>query len=118
MTGRFVVFSLALLAASPAKADDALHFEGRIKIGSTGIMCLREPCPRIGVMAASEPGKPRLGRPMFAGGEPPPLRGSDADVAAVRKAWTADGCLLVEGRFSRPPLLEIRRVVGPCGPDD
>ena len=55
---------------------------------------------------------------MFAGGEPPPMRGSDADMAAVREAWTADGCLLVEGRFSRPPLLEIRRVLGRCGPDD
>jgi hypothetical protein len=55
---------------------------------------------------------------MFAGGEPPPMRGADADMAAVREAWTADGRLLVEGRFSRPPLLEIRRVLGRCGPDD
>lgn len=55
---------------------------------------------------------------MFAGGEPPPMRGSDADMAAVRDAWTVEGCLVVEGHFSRPPLLEIRRVMGPCGPDD
>lgn len=118
MTGRIVVFGLALLAATPSKADDATHFDGRIKVGATGIMCVKEPCPRIGVTAAWEPGKPRLGRSMFAGDAPPPMRGADADMAAVRAAWNIEGCLVLEGRFSRPPLLEIRRVVGPCGPQD
>ncbi|MFC3690857.1 hypothetical protein [Chenggangzhangella methanolivorans] len=118
MAGRlWIALALGSLAAAPAASDER-SFEGRLKIGSTGVMCVKEPCPRIGVLAASEPGKPRFGRPMFAGDAPPPMSGATADQEAVAAAWRADGCLVIEGRFSRPPLLEIDRVEGPCGPHD
>lgn len=108
----------ALLLATPALAAERA-VEGRLRVGGTGVMCVREPCPRIGVMAvAGERDGQRLRRPLFAGGEPPKLTGSEADKAAVRAAWLADGCLVLEGRFAPPDGLVIRRVVGPCGPKD
>lgn len=111
--------SLVTLLATlvPALGQQA-SFEGRVQIGGTGINCVREPCPRIGIMAANNPGKPHFVRPMFAGPNPPPMKGSEADIAQVRAAWRVDSCLFVEGRFSRPPLLEIHTIAGSCRPNE
>ncbi|WP_378776795.1 hypothetical protein [Methylopila musalis] len=124
MTGRrralacaAAVAIMAAPGAGVAQPGDP-SFEGRLRIGGTGILCVKEPCPRIGVTAAGTPGAPRFGRPMFAGPTPPPLVGAKEDLDRVRAAWTIDGCLIVEGRFSRPPRLEVRRVIGACARDD
>lgn len=118
MIFRLAAAAALVLAAWPSLADDT-RFDGRIRVGGTGIMCVREPCPRIGVMAvAGHKSGQRLTRPLYGGGSPPKMTGREADKAAVRAAWLSDGCLVVEGRFSAPDRLDVRRVVGPCGPKD
>lgn len=116
-TVRLHILALALCASASAAADDRFY-EGQLRIGGAGILCVKEPCPRIGISAEPEPGGVRLGRPMFAGPTPPPMRGAAGDLEAVRAAWAVDGCVVIDGRFSRPPLLEVRRVVRSCARAD
>ena len=104
------VLALALVATVPASAGEA-DAEGRLRIKSETVMCLRAPCPRIGVLAAIAAD----GRPLFAGSAPPRMTGAAADVAAATDAWRTGACLMLEGRYrGAPRRLEIRRILGTC----
>lgn len=116
MSVRPALLAGALLVCQPwgAAAEPPLP-SGLFQFGGTGIRCVREPCPHIGVMLLDGKGEQRRGWPVYSGPRPPALTGSPEDRAAVERAWTVGGCLRVEGAFLQPAAFEIRRVVGACG---
>lgn len=115
MTTRAIAAALvaASALAAPAAAEPPLP-SGLFRVGGTGIMCVREPCPRIGFVPLDGAGQRKRSWPVYSGGEPPELEGAEADRAAIRAAWSPDGCLIVEGAFTQPRRFSVRRIAGPC----
>ncbi len=115
MLRRAVCMALLLAAggAAPAVAQTPDASMRIFRVGGTGIMCVRAPCPSWGVVAeTSLPGE-RRGWPLWAGNGALPLRGPEAATRQIRAAWRARDCLRVEGRWMKDAL-EVRRVIGAC----
>lgn len=112
---RTLLAGALFVSQSWGAAAEAPSPSGLFQFGGTGIRCVREPCPHIGVMRIDGGGERRRGWPVYSGPRPPALSGSPDDRAAVERAWTVGGCLKVEGAFVQPAEFEIRRVVGGCG---
>lgn len=104
-----VVCGSALARAKPPLPS------GRFRVGGTNIMCVKEPCPRIGIMKL-DPADGRPGWPIYSGRTPPRIEGDAAARAEVERRWTTGGCLIVEGAFLKPAVFEVKRVVEDCGP--
>jgi hypothetical protein len=92
--------------------SSAAPIEGLIRIGRTGIHCLRTPCPWRGIMKIREDGLAD-GKPVWAGDELPILEASPADRERIRSSWQDSGCLLVEGRLEQRRFA-VRHITGGC----
>src|SRR5690554_4141265 len=85
----------ALLAAALGLPSGVAFAEGAesgsgelLRVGSTGIMCVRAPCPWKGVVAvAEERSAPEESTLLWSGEDLPPLTASEADAERVRAAW-------------------------------
>lgn len=109
--GLTLVVSLIVV---PALADDDT-VAGPFQVGSTGILCVKAPCPWVGIMPLSGDTKDPRRWPLFSGERPPELVGADAERTRVEGAWSIEGCLIVDGVFHRSAArLEISRVVRDC----
>jgi hypothetical protein len=104
--GIVVAIAISSAAASPAPADDVL------RIGPTGIHCVRAPCPWRGIIRLGADGRPE-GRPLWAGDELPAIIGADADRRRIATVWRDGGCILVRGRLEQTGLL-VRSISGDC----
>lgn len=112
-----VVCVVILLGAggvfAPVVAQTADAPARTFRIGRTGIMCVRPPCPSWGIVAeTSLPGE-RRGWPLWGGDGALPVRGPEAAVRRIAAAWRARACLRVEGRWTNGAL-DVQRVVGAC----
>ena len=111
------VAGLLLLAAPSLAQDDVAAY----RVGRTGIMCVKAPCPSAGIMAEPAPNRPPpatdFTRPIYWGDSLPRIEASPADRAHIEQAWPA-GCVRVEGRFRadapQGPLLTVSRMLGDC----
>lgn len=113
------IAGLASLASVGAAASDAVM---RLHVGSTGIHCLRFPCPHRGVFI---PGVVRITRAsdlLYAAidtSDPVPnFDASEPDRAALLRSWAEFGCTAIEGQFvpssSGAPTIRVVRIVGDC----
>jgi len=106
-----IAIAVALLFAGSLISTAAPAAE-RLSIGRTGILCVKEPCPRRGITRVAEPPKSGMRLPIWSGSVLPPIVG-DPDLAArIRADWEADRCIVVEGSFDGQ--LTVHRIVGPC----
>lgn len=82
-------------------------------LGTTGVLCYREPCPWHGVFPVYRDG--RRGRPLsnLDHRQPPPLRADDKDRARIEAAFAEGGCVVAEGHFEGKTLV-VRRLLGNC----
>lgn len=106
------------LAAMPAAGWAAQTAEPvLLRVGDTGVRCLKEPCPWRGVVPMDSE------EPAYAGDAPPVIAADAGSMAQIRseiwRAWANGGCLVVSGRFDRAgtsglPVLSVARIVGPC----
>lgn len=114
-----VIGMLAAMLAGGASARDPGGQGERLAIGATGIACVKDPCPRRGVVRLDQPGRDSL-RPYWAGTRLPDLQAKAADAARLSSAWNAMACLEIVGAIARPatpdaaPVLRVDRIVGPC----
>lgn len=82
-------------------------------LGSTGIYCVKAPCPWCGVFRIDPDGtsdRPLSGADM---GGPPPLRANEADRKRIEDAFAGHGCVVAEGRFEGDTLVVVR-IAGEC----
>lgn len=117
----------AALSVGPIAAGRAVAVEETapilLRVGDTGIRCLRAPCPWRGVVPVDAEGVAGPADPAYAGDAPPVIAAAPEVMDQVRaeiwRAWAAGGCLMVLGRFERRgaaamPILSVERIVGPC----
>ncbi len=112
--------ALAGLCTAPAAAIEIIPIEGRLAIGATGVHCMTEPCPWLGVVELDNEQRDPV-RPLWSGKDLPKLRASPADEARIRAAWDNRECLEVEGAFytdapdiDGAPFVQVHRIVGAC----
>jgi hypothetical protein len=86
--------------------------EERLRIGPTGVYCVRAPCPWRGVTRLDAEGR-AVGRPLWSGERLPTIVAGDADKRRIMAVWRVSGCLVAQGRFEAERLI-IRRVIGAC----
>lgn len=82
-------------------------------LGTTGIYCVKAPCPWRGVFRIHPDGtrdRPLSGHDLPA---PPPLRAGDADRARIEDAFARSGCVVAEGHFDGETLV-VLRIAGEC----
>lgn len=81
-------------------------------LGSTGILCYRDPCPRHGVFRIGTDGT--RGHPLSHEDQPEPhLRGKDRHLPQVRAAFAEGECLLASAQLEGD-ILVIAALHGPC----
>ena len=99
-------------AAPVPELDAAPAHDGLFRVGTTGILCYQEPCPRRGIVPvdAEDPGR---WRPIWSGAKPPALQGSAGDQRHIAAAWADGGCLIVGGFFVEETL-HVRQIHGDC----
>lgn len=98
-----------LLIATPVRADS---IAGTFRLGSTGINCVKAPCPWRGIMKLDANGKPD-GRPLWAGNELPTIKAEENVRNRIAATWKASGCLVVEGELDDDGFA-VSRIVGDC----
>ena len=81
-----------------------------LEVGRTRILCYTEPCPWNGIAGAVSPVWPVT--LLWAGAEPPPMRGSTEDRIFILENY-AENCTLVSGRYEGG-ILEIGEILGSC----
>lgn len=117
---RSILAAALILTATAAQALDAEALPVPAKgeqfwgLGSTGIDCVRLPCPWRGVFRIDPDGtrdRPLSRHDMT---EPPPLKADEADRARIEDAFAKDGCVVAEGHFDGETLV-VARIAGECG---
>lgn len=81
-----------------------------LRVGLTGILCNRPPCPWNGVLRTKTPVLPNA--IIWRGDVPPPLSGEEEAVAHVRSVYR-EGCVMIEGQFV-DGVLHVNRLLGDC----
>ncbi|MEO3999711.1 hypothetical protein [Mesorhizobium sp. CAU 1732] len=81
-----------------------------LAVGSTGIFCVRAPCPWRGIADPDAQDPTRL---LWSGDDLPPIHAPDDTTRRIERAWDDHECLLVEGAFDGVTL-RVERIVGPC----
>jgi hypothetical protein len=104
--------ALAIAALLSGGLEASPPRDGTLRIGPTGVYCVRAPCPWRGVTRLDAERRP-VGRPLWAGERLPVIVARDADRQRIMEAWRTSGCLVAEGRLEAEQLV-VRRVVGPC----
>jgi len=80
-----------------------------LRVGVTGILCLRMPCPWTGVISATQHILPEA---VLWSGELPDLIATQADALRIREAYD-EGCVMIEGQFIEN-VLHVKRIIGDC----
>lgn len=101
---RTLLLLALLLPFAAAATESAL-----LRLGPSGIHCVKAPCPWRAIVAVDAESEPAL----FYDAEVPEIVASEADRAAVLAAWEDFACLLVVGRLEEGTLY-VERVVGAC----
>jgi hypothetical protein len=104
-----IALLVAAIAATPALGDAEFR---RLQVGSTGIMCVTEPCPWRGITEPPDM-RPDPLRPLWSGDALPPVTGSEDDRACVSEAWDEYQCIEIEGSFDGETL-HVAEVIGAC----
>lgn len=105
--------ALALVAAMLALATpiEAAEIQ-RLSVGKTNIFCVKAPCPWRGI-APADADRHGPADLLWSRQQLPPLIARADDADAIRTAWDADGCLLVDGALIDSQL-RIDAIVGEC----
>lgn len=127
-SARHAVRSMVLVAmvgasfpAVVARGEEAV--DQRLRVGRTGIMCVRTPCPSRGVFLPVDGGLNERRRALLytdADGKsgPPEFIGAPAARQAASRAWRTLKCIEIMGHLERDgdawPKLHISHVLGPC----
>jgi hypothetical protein len=110
ITLKSLMVGIAVIVAAPsAIAEDQTPFV-ELEVGRTRILCYTEPCPWNGIAGADSPVWPVT--LLWAGAEPPPMRGSTEDRIFILENY-AENCTLVSGRYEGG-ILEIGEILGSC----
>lgn len=113
LTGSLLLFGLATSGAFAGANGAKAMADGALRVGPSGIHCVKEPCPRRSIERVDASGK-RLGpRALFNGVEGPAIVGAEPDRTLVESAWRDYRCLMVEGRLEAGAL-HVKRILGDC----
>jgi len=112
MMGAALVMSGPGMAEASIGGDEPAPVDGTFRIGSTGIHCVREPCPWRGITRIGEDGH-REGWPLWSGSESPVVKADDDTQRRIDASWRDHGCLIVQGRFEKGELA-VHRVISEC----
>lgn len=127
-TARCAIEAMAFVAACGSGLPAALaHDEEpagqRLRVGATGILCVKAPCPSRGVFLPSAGGLNARRRALLytdADGTsgPPEFVGPPAAREAASRAWRGFACIEIIGRLEQDgdarPRLHVSQVLGPC----
>lgn len=102
-------FTLCIAAIPSTGAQEPTDYV-ELEVGRTRILCYTEPCPWNGIADADSPTWPVT--MLWAGAEPPPMRGSVEDQKFILENY-AENCTLVSGLY-KDGILEIASIIGPC----
>lgn len=116
---------VAVVAASfPAVAQAEGAVDHRLRVGRTGIMCIKAPCPSRGVFLPigggllNERRRALLYADVDGKSGPPEFVGSPAARQAASRAWHRLECIEIIGHLERDgdarPRLHISRILGSC----
>ena len=93
-----------------------------LRVGRTGIMCVRLPCPYLGIYQPGAKNMQELRSSLLyadldgkAG--MPDLEGAATDLKAVRDAWDRSDCVEIRGRLdgtSGDQTLHVEKIIGQC----
>jgi len=92
--------------------DARQPIEGAFRVGPTGIYCVREPCPRRGIMEIGEDDRAK-GRPLWSGSDLPEIVGRPEDRKHIAASWEKDCCLIVRGRLEEGQFT-VAEIVASC----
>jgi hypothetical protein len=92
--------------------DARQSIDGEFRVGPTGILCVKEPCPRRGITEIGGDGHPK-GRPLWSGGDLPEIIGRPEDRKRIATSWQEHGCLIVRGRLEQGKF-EVAEIVATC----
>jgi hypothetical protein len=107
---RSLLAATAFIVTVPsAMAEDATPYV-ELDVGRTRIQCYTEPCPWNGIANADSPVSPVT--LLWAGAEPPPMRGKTEDRIFILENY-AENCTRLSGRYEGG-ILEIAKILGPC----
>ena len=103
-------------ATTAASASGAVRTGSqRLRLGDTGIRCVRAPCPSRGLVPAQADGTAHPdAAPVWAGDQLPSVLGEPGARARVERAWADGRCLLIEGQINRGQQLVVDKVLGQC----
>lgn len=103
-----VVFAASSLTPSFAGGGT----EQTLRIGPTGIYCIKAPCPWRGIVKIGADGRPQ-GRPLWTGEALPAIHAVSAIRKRIETSWRESGCLRVFGSM-RGERLTVRRIDKKC----
>ena len=101
-----------LLAAWLPAAGHSAPLEGQFRVGTTGIYCVKAPCPWRGIVPLGADGQPG-GKPLWTAQDLPTLKASKADHRRIAAAWKDNGCLIVDGTLEGATFT-VNRIDGEC----
>ena len=116
LTGAIAV---AALAVSQASAGDSAM---TLRVGRTGIMCVRLPCPHRGIYRPGAKDMQALRRSLLYADLDeksglPDLDGAAAALKWVRDAWDRNACIEIRGRLDGTKgdqRLHVENIMGAC----
>lgn len=105
LPGTIVLLGMLVGATTASLAADQAIL---MRIGDTGILCVREPCPRRGIIEVHEDGRSHPSVPLWSGTQLPALSGSAAHRHLIEQAWkTPQGSILAYGYFEGGRLVIV-----------
>ncbi len=120
---RSMILVAVVGASFPAVADAEGAVDRRLRVGRTGIMCIKAPCPSRGVFLPIGGGLNERRRALLyadADGKSGPREfvGAPAAREAACRAWHRLKCIEIIGHLERDgdarPRLHISRILGSC----
>ena len=110
--GQVSALLASILLATPVADAEQVNL-ARFAVGSTGILCVRAPCPWRGIRLVSTDGANTPAEIDWTGDELPPVLATAEIRERLAQTWDDMGCLVVEGAFDRRTLAVVS-ILGSC----
>lgn len=104
--------ALSLLMSAAGLEPSLAGTEQRLRIGPTGIYCIKAPCPWRGIVKIGADGRPQ-GRPLWTGEALPAIHAVSAIRKRIETSWRESDCLQIFGSM-RGDRLTVSRIDRKC----
>lgn len=121
-SARLVLAALVALAGPALPTQATAAGAEALRVGRTGILCVRLPCPHRGIYRPGAKDMQGLRAALLYADLDgrtglPSLAGAEADLQAVRDAWARNACIGIVGWLDGAPgaqVLHVERIEGDC----